>query len=159
MLFLSTLPVRGATAVRQRRRPSKIFPTPAPGGGSDTDATACKVTEVLFLSTLPVRGATRGRQCHQCHTEFLSTLPVRGATFPFLDPFAGQYGFLSTLPVRGATIDGRGVCVVSLISIHAPREGSDGVDFLCLFRGSCISIHAPREGSDARLVLLPYSPQ
>ena len=36
------------------------------------------------------------------------------------------------------------------ISIHAPREGSDGVDLFCLFRCGCISIHAPREGSDLR---------
>ena len=39
-------------------------------------------------------------------------------------------------------------CWPKLISIHAPREGSDlaGVSSLCLAR--MISIHAPREGSD-----------
>ena len=33
------------------------------------------------------------------------------------------------------------------ISIHAPREGSDGVTLFCKAHGD-ISIHAPREGSD-----------
>ena len=36
-----------------------------------------------------------------------------------------------------------------LISIHAPREGSDAVDVLALLEKADISIHAPREGSDA----------
>ena len=35
------------------------------------------------------------------------------------------------------------------ISIHAPREGSDGVPCCSPFRSSTISIHAPREGSDS----------
>ena len=82
--------------------------------------------------------------------------------------------FLSTLPARGATVDVPRHCVDDrCISIHAPREGSDGaVDRrdLILHRhfyprsprgerpvhpGLCrrlcpISIHAPREGSDSR---------
>ena len=38
------------------------------------------------------------------------------------------------------------------ISIHAPREGSDGDDYDAAIR-DMISIHAPREGSD---VSQPY---
>ena len=78
--------------------------------------------------------------------------------------------FLSTLPARGATYRRRAAHRYSLISIHAPREGSDGAraaswkrntTFLstlpargatrCLGRVPLrpgISIHAPREGSD-----------
>ena len=41
--------------------------------------------------------------------------------------------------------------VVSPISIHAPREGSD-LQHLGLIRRFIISIHAPREGSDLVLV-------
>ena len=33
--------------------------------------------------------------------------------------------FLSTLPARGATAAGVGFVLDKLISIHAPREGSD----------------------------------
>ena len=56
----------------------------------------------LFLSTLPARGATHYNACTAAYKPFLSTLPARGAT-------VGQ-------PV----LKGQGI-----ISIHAPREGSD----------------------------------
>ena len=59
----------------------------------------------LFLSTLPARGATQLIETSiLAEAEFLSTLPARGATWPAL----------SRSPA------------VKLISIHAPREGSDG---------------------------------
>src|SRR5699024_9567829 len=71
----------------------------------------------------------RGERPVLCSTSltyllFLSTLPARGAT-SCRRPFRRPPGFLSTLPARGAT----GVLVLhwvpELISIHAPREGSD----------------------------------
>ena len=55
--------------------------------------------------------------------------------------------FLSTLPARGATANDGFVDVPDGISIHAPREGSDG-DAAQVGRQRRISIHAPREGSD-----------
>ena len=57
--------------------------------------------------------------------------------------------FQSTLPVRGATIVLAKDAYKVTISIHAPREGSDGVEekYQQWLR---ISIHAPREGSDLR---------
>ncbi len=79
-------------------------------------------------------------------------------------------GFQSTLPVRGATEGKRKEVCNIIISIHAPREGSDFVDErevwqsvrfqstlpvrgatphrLLQPRPGDISIHAPREGSD-----------
>ena len=60
----------------------------------------------------------------------------------------GSGQFLSTLPARGATRQNAGNVTAVRISIHAPREGSDG-DVRVLPRGTvAISIHAPREGSD-----------
>ena len=55
--------------------------------------------------------------------------------------------FQSTLPVWGATIFWTLFDMIALISIHAPRVGSD------VFTGALgiprkISIHAPRVGSD-----------
>ena len=41
------------------------------------------------------------------------------------------------------------VFVVGVISIHAPREGSDDVNPGWVIIEGPISIHAPREGSDA----------
>ena len=55
---------------------------------------------------------------------FLSTLPARGATSKSSSFWAGIL-FLSTLPARGATWLGRAINGEVLISIHAPREGSD----------------------------------
>ena len=57
--------------------------------------------------------------------------------------------FLSTLPARGATHFAKVGEHGMIISIHAPREGSDM--FNGKFGGGVkISIHAPREGSDPR---------
>ena len=50
-------------------------------------------------------------------------------------------------PREGSDDDGGVPFVVSEISIHAPREGSDLVCFGCQPL-DIISIHAPREGSD-----------
>ena len=55
---------------------------------------------------------------------FLSTLPARGATV-FTTSFAAPDRFLSTLPARGATVFNETFSFRFLISIHAPREGSD----------------------------------
>ena len=43
-----------------------------------------------------------------------------------------------------------------MISIHAPREGSD-FRFLTFFSAMVISIHAPREGSDCCLEVCSYA--
>ena len=43
---------------------------------------------------------------------------------------------------------------VTIISIHAPRVGSDK-DFLTLTQTEAISIHAPRVGSDTRRSAMP----
>ena len=56
--------------------------------------------------------------------------------------------FLSTLPVRGATIADYMGIPTKVISIHAPREGSDPGNRCRKRRFHSISIHAPREGSD-----------
>ena len=172
--FLSTLPARGATFS------VGIYHHLLP----------------IFLSTLPARGATITKEELLDAYGFLSTLPARGAT-----GYGENYGynyliFLSTLPARGATavdvvlsgVDNlhfyprspRGerpaqtaalAAQERLISIHAPREGSDGnntmqfMDYAIFLstlpaRGATrpcpafcrlfavISIHAPREGSD-----------
>ena len=129
------------------------------------------MTEVLFLSTLPARGATIPDFQAAKAAQFLSTLPARGATAVTEDgtrygiisihaPREGsdlkdtdqrQYNqlFLSTLPARGATIQPQETGVVQRISIHAPREGSDAFHPRCGEKMP-ISIHAPREGSDGR---------
>ena len=83
---------------------------------------------------------------------FQSTLPARGATTKRRTKlYRGQ--FQSTLPARGAT-NGRPLCAtVKLISIHAPRTGSDVIFTPNLCNLHPISIHAPRTGSDFTVAL------
>ena len=125
--FQSTLPVRGATDIT---------------AGNKT------ATEI-FQSTLPVRGATEnapighGERPISIHApragsdgavgmtndvlaEFQSTLPVRGAT-RIGGTQKSPKAFQSTLPVRGATNNPVATCKNGLISIHAPRAGSDNI--------------------------------
>ena len=103
-------------------------------------------------------------------TIFQSTLPVGGATPKVKQKISPQL-FQSTLPVGGATwILLAWVASVPVISIHAPRGGSDAVSrnvavkqgnfnprspwgerhmpTLYVSHGVMISIHAPRGGSD-----------
>ena len=102
--------------------------------------------------------------------EFQSTLPARGATLVFV-ALCGTLSFQSTLPARGATEHGSQISLhishfnprsphgerrhtarlnmlLSIISIHAPRTGSDGTAYITNGRAFSISIHAPRTGSD-----------
>ena len=79
--------------------------------------------------------------------QFLSTLPARGATPAGSGTGLGHHHFYPRSP-RGERRDHSSAAVhAGIISIHAPREGSDvGVDVDEGF--ALISIHAPREGSD-----------
>ena len=56
--------------------------------------------------------------------------------------------FQSTPPARGATQYSADDVVANFISIHAPREGGDGLFYRDLTGHEMISIHAPREGGD-----------
>ena len=120
----------------------------APRAGSDQRRAIIIPRAGRFQSTLPVRGATfRPSVVIALFSAFQSTLPVRGATAP-CSPLGTPNLFQSTLPVRGATLfilrrlpppdnfnprspcgERRPVypdvshCIV--ISIHAPRAGSD----------------------------------
>ena len=57
--------------------------------------------------------------------EFQSTLPVWGATLISLNVMTRTLLFQSTLPVWGATRLETGLEALTVISIHAPRVGSD----------------------------------
>ncbi len=127
--------------------------------------------ESRFQSTLPARGATDDCTGYRADEEFQSTLPARGAT-------AERYYILAQpLYFNPRSPRGERQQILhflhhrEIISIHAPREGSDALSgivpakasdfnprsprgerrhfraFDCF--GRDISIHAPREGSDA----------
>ena len=56
---------------------------------------------------------------------FQSTLPARGATILYQEDGDGEKEFQSTLPARGATSMSAYIFKQTMISIHAPRTGSD----------------------------------
>ena len=170
--FQSTLPVRGATPRLRRMLSIGTISIHAPRAGSDAlrrpsrawlhhfnprspcGERHCRGTIesdfLKFQSTLPVRGATCQAPPFLAKSKFQSTLPVRGATQRRQDRHAGEQ-FQSTLPVRGATFqrvfhDFHG----AVISIHAPRAGSDAQTTIDIYTHLNISIHAPRAGSDCQ---------
>ncbi len=136
-------------------------------GATEETAEGVKVTK--FQSTLPAWGATPGQQRTAAGSVFQSTLPAWGATrrlfsctrsvFCFnprsprgerpecVAPNWCGKEFQSTLPAWGATIMPSTVVDQEIVSIHAPRVGSDE-------RSASeelpqpVSIHAPRVGSD-----------
>ena len=102
--FQSMLPVRGATVICFSRVLCFFISIHAPRAGSDPRP---------FEASAPAQ-------------KFQSMLPVRGATGIFIGHLNVKV-FQSMLPVRGATLrQGRGD-PVGVISIHAPRAGSDPV--------------------------------
>ena len=115
--------------------------------GERREAAAALRRGAEFQSTLPARGATLVFVALCGTLSFQSTLPARGATLPTGWTVRGQryfnprsphgerpqsranpqrcWKFQSTLPARGATLLTRQSAGASVISIHAPRTGSD----------------------------------
>ena len=170
VLFQSTPPARAATAG------AKTLPIP-----------------IVFQSTPPARAATLSVVSYRCVGKFQSTPPARAATqqqrrhalppFGFnprrprgrrpIDPTPmGWYAlFQSTPPARAATAILSVEAFMSVVSIHAAREGGDAnaaslaASAVCfnprrprgrrqstpsakLTAGKSVSIHAAREGGD-----------
>ena len=126
--FQSTLPVGGATGLSGAGSGNRCISIHAPRGGSD-------LHDCFHL-------------LHRCL--FQSTLPVGGATVMFRYVRSACIRFQSTLPVGGATEEWQEEVNQSIISIHAPRGGSDEVAAAYPRACSLISIHAPRGGSDTQ---------
>ena len=145
--FQSTLPARGATRVRARVFAEEAISTHAPRTGSD-DVLWCRLVIRQDFNPRSPHGERRvSAFVSSTILRFQPTLPARGATLPS-STCCFFCKFQSTLPARGAT---RLRCALSLrpiISIHAPRTGSDIHALVALGRVLEISIHAPRTGSD-----------
>ena len=125
----------------------------------------------LFQSTLPARGATLLGATAMPRRHYFNPRSPHGERHVSDDGKIDNLIFQSTLPARGATLRHMSFEPRQfLISIHAPRTGSDVPSERCiwiparfqstlpargatLFKGSLaptlgISIHAPRTGSD-----------
>ena len=124
--FLSTLPARGATCTHTRGfYYAHYFYPRSPRGERRFVIWVLLPMSTPFLSTLPARGATAAPPLELTDRRFLSTLPARGATIHERRN-GTSVQFLSTLPARGATAHKDEILAGKGISIHAPREGSDG---------------------------------
>ena len=146
--FQSTLPVRGATSKEDKQKMETTISIHAPRAGSDLTGMSDPEKWIRFQSTLPVRGATSFSRA----------------------AFAGSCYFNPRSPCGERRGAGRRIRGNRLISIHAPRAGSDiqklaflsdslGFQSTLPVRGATqrqknrwelfyISIHAPRAGSD-----------
>ena len=97
----------------------------APREGSDAIKKRAQLAAMKFQSTLPARGATRTACIRGVRRQFQSTLPARGAT-PVLykaDYQPRNFNPRSPRGERHLAALHRNADV--MISIHAPREGSD----------------------------------
>ena len=146
-IFQSTLPARGATVFTAQAAFQHLISIHAPREGSDVHTPATSNFVGYFNPRSP-RGERLERiDGVQLPVQFQSTLPARGATTTGTGGL-GPRRFQSTLPARGATYRIQHQDARIKISIHAPREGSDGGWIAQKTQGNRISIHAPREGSD-----------
>ncbi len=163
----------------------------APRTGSDTFCPTSRQRHSAFQSTLPARGATMSMSITiyppsiSIHAPRTGSDDERGGIAGEVDfnprsPHGERHTFRcwllrlgifqSTLPARGATRVNRVIRAGYVISIHAPRTGSDVLPqmvdnigsifqstlpargatnyYADLLATSVISIHAPRTGSD-----------
>ena len=146
--FQSTLPVRGATTERKLLIRSVSISIHAPRAGSDRMYLDYTYMLKDFNPRSPCGERRGSAYLSQEMGEFQSTLPVRGATQRRWEQAIEGTVFQSTLPVRGATSITGQFAHSSMISIHAPRAGSDKTHVKGNSPQPPISIHAPRAGSD-----------
>ena len=146
-VFQSTLPARGATTFFCLLPPRENISIHAPRTGSDYALISPARIVLLFQSTLPARGATKPSIAstpspsnfnpRSPHGERRGRIPTlyAPANFNPRSPHGERQWdkqntklvsiFQSTLPARGATQSSTGRQTKTIISIHAPRTGSD----------------------------------
>ena len=123
-LFQSTLPVWGATLKLSPLVKFLPIPIHAPRVGSDQHGGDLGRAAGDFNPRSPCGERPGAKAYSGPRYIFQSTLPVWGATW--LNPALRiRLIFQSTLPVWGATENGNVIMQQVIISIHAPRVGSD----------------------------------
>ena len=127
LVFQSTPPARGATRCSGCSRCRHLFISiHAPARGATPSSSPATSPGTIFQSTPPRGGATCVVDCNKLWRFQFQSTPPRGGRRRW--PLAGAEGrrFQSTPPARGATYSAmfKGL-EMSMISIHAPREGGD----------------------------------
>ena len=127
LIFQPALPAKGATSSWLLRDCGGQISIHVPREGSDTPESMLE-GKLEYISThAPYEGSdVIGFKGCRVLGQFQPTLPVRRATPTTLSGVPVKSSFQSTLPVRGATFLARHTTAFwPVISIHAPREGSD----------------------------------
>ena len=123
--FQSTLPARGATVSPQKSTRTTNFNPRSPHGERQGKGASPQPSPHISIHA-PRTGSDAHARC-PCSRQraFQSTLPARGATTLTERIGALAQLFQSTLPARGATGLRKSQRRDIIISIHAPRTGSD----------------------------------
>ena len=155
--FQSTLPVGGATKSSNSTNTSHHISIHAPRGGSDPRSLPLPRIPGDFNPRSPW-GERRlppwpGPPGHL----FQSTLPVGGATGGYYQPVVSSNDFNPRSPWGERPLYLGWYFHPRIISIHAPRGGSD-CQVRVLYAEPEISIHAPRGGSDFPHAAAPPCP-
>ena len=130
-----------------------VFQSTLPAKGATGRCGSHRYVIAGFQSTLPAKGATRCNHQPRGKSQFQSTLPAKGATW-VCGGVVHQDTFQSTLPAKGATLD-RCVCGHQWhVSIHAPREGSDGASLTGSTVKSRFNPRSPRRERRWALILM-----
>ena len=122
--FQSTLPVGGATEEIRATFYRMVISIHAPRGGSDLYKSPVQGRQ--YISIHAPRGGSDGQRYRHSHRQidFNPRSPWGERPKPY-QPHLPTRQFQSTLPVGGATGQGTWSSCFYVISIHAPRGGSD----------------------------------
>ena len=124
-VFLSSLPARGATFGLRHLLRCFAISILAPREGSDVIFRVVVVTAIIISILAPREGSDiPAACCSSTHCYFYPRSP-RGERLMIYLILSFFWTFLSSLPARGATSAFCNSSDVSVISILAPREGSD----------------------------------
>ena len=147
-VFQSTLPGWGATKARHRRWTRNYNFNPRSPDGERPETIYRRSLAETFQSTLPGWGATAYISYQGADPKFQSTLPGWGATWSPARHSSSFRLFQSTLPGWGATVTN---CRTSANNGDFNPRSPDGERPMPRYqrlRFHIISIHAPRMGSD-----------
>ena len=146
--FQSTLPARGATGRRAQDGRRHAISIHAPRTGSDARRTPSSRQRQISIHAPRTGSDTAMPFSDSSHTNFNPRSP-HGERLLSCDWAYFAALFQSTLPARGATAEAiKAFSLSDVISIHAPRTGSDRTCSTPRSGSVIISIHAPRTGSD-----------
>ena len=127
-IFQSTLPVGGATVPCTRLLASQWDFNPRSPWGERQFPVRRIRTPRKFQSTLPVGGATKSGKPPRRRSRFQSTLPVGGATKQIDNKAPPNFDFNPRSPWGERRNRAWIITDAEVISIHAPRGGSDCAD-------------------------------